>query len=119
MQTINYQDIATQLQNKSKVYAPTDQPGATHIKYDVFYDLGGMNYFNGQRNRRGYYISVRSVTRTERDGYSTESFGMFDGTKYFISPGELKRNSTKARRDAVASIDADLLHELTVHITKK
>lgn len=116
--TMNYQDIATQLQTKSKVYAPTELADATHIKYSVFYDLGGMNYFNGERNRRGYYLSVTPVTKEDRDGYSTESFTLFKGTKYFISGQELKRNTTKARRDATANVTAELIEKLTVHISK-
>lgn len=116
MQT--YETTATELQTKFKTYAPTDAAGATDIKYSVFYDLGGYNYFNGSRNRRGYYLSVAPVSRSDaNDGFIVESFAMFSGTKYFISPAELTRNSTKAASDARKAITADLIRELTEHVT--
>ena len=110
------QTIVTELQSKSKVYAPTDMDGVTDIKYNVFYDLGGFNYFNGERNRRGYYLSVTPVTRAQERGYSTESFGLFKGTKYFLSPDELKRSSAKAEAEARKFISAELIDELTNHV---
>ena len=110
------QAIVTELQTKNKVYAPTDLEGSTDIKYNVFYDLGGFNYFNGQRNRRGYYLSVTPVTRVQEGAYNTESFGLFKGTKYFLSPTELKRSSAKAEAEARKFISAELIDELTNHV---
>ena len=48
---------------------------ATHIDVEVYYTKGGPNYFAGGYTRRGYYISVKPVTR--RDGMV--SFTMFTG----------------------------------------
>ena len=113
---MNNENIATELQAKFKVYAPTTTEGATDIKYSVFYSLGGYNYFNGQQQRRGYYLSVQPVTRAEGNGYTSEQFSVFSGTKFFISPAELKRDSKKAATEARQNITAALIDELTGHV---
>lgn len=40
----------------------------THLKIELYYDLGGMNYFTGRAENRGYYLSVTPVERGMRDG---------------------------------------------------
>lgn len=105
-------DIAEQLQNTNKVYKEVDKPGATHLKFELFYDKGGMSYFSGQIQRRGYYLSVRYVTRKDMGTYMSESFGVFDGTKYFLNNQEVKRNSPKALAEARANITTKLLEML-------
>ena len=37
----------------------------THIDVEVYYDIGGMNYFSGRTSPRGYYVSVTPVTRKD------------------------------------------------------
>ena len=49
------------------------------VKVEVFYSKGGMNYFNYTQDKRGYYVSVRLVDRSIKNGYVTESFSMFEG----------------------------------------
>lgn len=69
-------------------YLPTTKE-STFIKAKLFYDKGGMNYFSGKEERRGYYLSVSPV---ERSG-NIETYTMFTGTKVFISSA--KRFSKK------------------------
>jgi len=72
---------------------------ATHLKVEVYYDKGGMNYFTGGTQRRGLYLSVSPVKRTEyEDGGSSESYTAFTGTKQLVK--ELKRFSDKVLNEA-------------------
>ena len=71
----------------------------THIKVEVYYSLGGMNYFTYKTERRGYYLSVCPVTIEERDGWRSEGFTLFTGTKWLLK--EVKRKSAKAETEAI------------------
>lgn len=72
------------------------------LKIEVYYDKGGMNYFNSKVERRGYWLSMRQVERDTREGgIVIESYGMFSGAKAFLL--EVKRKSEK-------SYDLSLIH---------
>lgn len=71
----------------------------THLKIELYYDLGGMNYFTGRAENRGYYLSVTPVERhTNSQGYATESFTAFTGTKILLNG--VARKSKKAENKA-------------------
>ena len=70
------------------------------LKTEVYYSLGGMNYFTSKNEPRGYYVSVSPVQREEREnGIIIESFTAFSGTKMLLL--ETKRKSDKAYSQAV------------------
>jgi len=48
--TTNVEELPTN--NKDKV-----------LKAQVYYDIGGPNFFSGGTNKRGYYLSTKVVTR--------------------------------------------------------
>ena len=63
---------------KSKKYLEVEQaPNATHIKVEVYYSKGGMNYFSATNEKRGIWVSVSPVTRKE----NSESYMGFSGSK--------------------------------------
>lgn len=68
------------------------------VKVSTSYEKGGTNYFNGQNNRRGYYIYAQKVERQNKYGYTTESFTMFEGAKKLLK--EVGRQSKKAELEA-------------------
>lgn len=70
------------------------------VKAEVGYELGGHNYYSGQNNRRGYYLYINSVERKESNGYSTESFTLFDGFKVVLV--EATRQSKGKEQLAIA-----------------
>jgi hypothetical protein len=71
------------------------------LKIEVYYDKGGMNYFNSKVEPRGYWISVRAVERDIRDnGICIESYPIMSGVKHFLL--EVKRQSDKAYDQAIA-----------------
>lgn len=47
------------------------------LKVELYYNKGGMNYFTGNSEPRGLYLSVSPVTVSER----SESFTAFSGIK--------------------------------------
>jgi hypothetical protein len=76
------------------------------LKVHLFYNKGGMNYFHGKEERRGYYLSVTPVEIEQRNGYQTEHFLMFSGAKRLVL--EVKRQSDKAYNQAVAMHNEEL-----------
>lgn len=72
---------------------------ATHLKVELYYDLGGMNYFTGNGESRGYYLSISPVER----GEIFESYTGFTGIKKCIK--QVKRKSNKAYNEAISEIN--------------
>ena len=61
---------------------PESDTKTTHIKCEVYYSKGGVNYFTYKNEARGYYMSVTPVER--KNGF--ESFIAFTGCKTCILP---------------------------------
>lgn len=59
---------------------------ATHIKIELNYNIGGMNYFSCRTEERGLYLSVTPVSRVQREGYVSESYSAFSGIKMLVKP---------------------------------
>lgn len=83
----------------------------THIDIDLYYNKGGMNYFTGSIERRGYYISIQPLTK----GTNTYSYTAFTGVKQLVK--EAGRYSAKTLNEFV--IDYDLVNSLIEHIVQK
>lgn len=64
----------------------------THVRTEVYYDKGGINYFTYKNTERGYYMSVMPVTRKG----GMESYTAFSGTKKLIVPCKAKCKSRSA-----------------------
>lgn len=76
----------------SKIYYPVkaNPKGTTDLKVELYYSLGGTNYFTYKQAARGYYLSVTPVTR---EG-CMESYTAFTGYKRCVHP--VKRRSKSA-----------------------
>jgi hypothetical protein len=61
-----------------------NKPGKTTLDVEVYYDLGGMNYFTGRTDRRGYFLSVSPITRFLVGG--GKSYLGFSGTHSLLLP---------------------------------
>lgn len=70
-------------------------PEGKELEISVYYDLGGMNYFTGEKNVRGYYMSVTPV---KRDGFSVSSM-LGQGYKKLLV--EVTRKSKKKEAEAL------------------
>lgn len=52
----------------------------THLDIELYYSKGGMNYFSGSNERRGLYLSVSPVTKSQ----SSCSYIGFSGVKELV-----------------------------------
>jgi hypothetical protein len=68
------------------------------LKVEVYYSLGGLNYFTGRQEKRGYYLSVTPVEIEDHGGYRTETVTLFSGVKELLK--EVTRRSKKAETEA-------------------
>ena len=74
--------------------------GANCLKAEVYYALGGYNYFTGKNESRGYYLSVSPVEIKECDsGFKSESYTAFTGYKFLLF--EASRKSQKGMDRAI------------------
>jgi hypothetical protein len=99
-----------------KKYEPIEGTNK-ELKIEVYYDKGGINYFNSKNEPRGYWLSMRQV-EVERQGRGIviESYGMFSGAKIFLK--EVKRYSQKTYEDAVILAE-EKIAELRLHVLGK
>lgn len=72
-----------------------DLEGNKKLELNVYYSLGGMNYFNYKNEPRGYYGSVTPVT-IER---GMMQFNAFSGIKTFLI--EVKRKNNRDYQQAI------------------
>lgn len=71
----------------------------THLRVELFYDLGGTNFFTSEIEERGYYFSVTPVERhTSPQGYTTERCTAFTGARILLN--SVARRSKKAENEA-------------------
>ena len=68
------------MKEQKKHIERSDLKGATHLEVSVYYTKGGTSYFTGGTSPRGYYISVRPVTKRD----SAISFDLFAGRKRLL-----------------------------------
>lgn len=83
------EDFTKNNERSTDVYFTSEQPllrDATHIKVSIYYSLGGMNYFTGRQDPRGYNVSVSVVTRKSERGYVSESLFLGEGFRAFLEP---------------------------------
>lgn len=86
---------------------PTDN--ANRIKVEVYYSLGGMNYFTYENESRGYYLSVSHVNHATSGGVRMESFVAFTGTKQLILPCKRRSAKREAQANELAKEQRDAL----------
>lgn len=86
--------------------------GCTDLEVSLSYNMGGTNYFTGNVEQRGYYLSVSPVTRKN----GCISYTAFSGTKMCIKA--VSRRSTKAEKEAYDLIPQYLDHLSEVVLQK-
>lgn len=79
---------------KKIIYLDKPTEDANALVIEVYYDKGGINYFTYKVERRGYYLSVCPVLKS--DGLI--SYTSFSGTKLLLK--EVARKSAKAEAEA-------------------
>ena len=91
-----------------------NRPGKTTLDVEVYYDLGGPNYFTGGNSPRGYYLSVSPVTRNG----AWKSYLGFSGVKQCIQPAN--RFSQKVLEQiAATALQHEVYPKLVAHVVGK
>lgn len=98
--------------NRHTKYFKVESKDCTHIKCELYYNLGGINYFTYKEEPRGYYVSVSPVTRSG----NCESYMGFSGIKKCVL--EVKRAS-KAAEAKAESLMEDAIKPLFDYIVEK
>lgn len=92
---------------------PTTDPERI-LEVEVYYDEGGMSYFTGNVNKRGYYLAVQPV---KLDG-GFRSITAFSGTKALVE--ETKRFSAKKLQEvALQAMQLPIYRTLLDHVLAK
>ena len=73
------------------------------VKVELYYSLGGYNFFTYKEEPRGYYLSASPVERSESCGCVMESYTAFSGIKKCIV--ECQRQSKKREAEALEKMD--------------
>ena len=104
-----------------KKFIPITSDKGTHIKVEVFYTKGGINYFTGTNERRGIYLSISPVKLTIYEGGGrSEGYVAFTGVKQFVT--ELKRANDKKLNEAAITylnLDNEVTKNLLNHVCEK
>ena len=87
------------MEHIKKEYLNTNKD-KTFLKCELYYSLGGMNYFTGRTEARGYYVSVSPVER----GGGWERYTAFSGWKKCVV--ECARKGKKAEAKALEVYEA-------------
>ena len=90
---------------------PVVEGNCTHVDVEVYYSKGGMNYFNGNVEKRGYYLSAQPLTKST----NSYSYTAFTGVKQLVK--EAGRYSPKVLDEIV--IEQNLINTMVEHIVEK
>jgi hypothetical protein len=89
--------MATSNDRYLKTYVPMGADSPEEMEIEVYYSLGGHNYWTGDTNRRGIYLSFWPVTRQKtedrRIGTVTRTVGDDRGRRMLLL--EQKRRNDK------------------------
>jgi hypothetical protein len=92
---------------------PTTDPDRI-LEVEVYYDEGGLSYFTGGVNKRGYYLAVQPV---KLDG-GFRSITAFSGTKALVE--ETKRFSARKLQEvALQALQLPVYRTLLGHVLAK
>lgn len=90
---------------------PVVEGDCTHLDVELYYYKGGMNYFTGSVEKRGYYLSAQPLTKKENSyGYTA-----FSGVKKLYK--EVGRYSHKTLDEM--QIDKEEINMLVNHVVEK
>lgn len=78
-------------------------PKVNTIECEVYYSKGGMNYFTGRNEPRGYYFSIQPLLIEDNGSWTARSFSAFSGAKDIVLP--CQRQSKKRYEEAKAMMD--------------
>jgi len=90
---------------------PVSEGNCTHVDVEVYYDKGGHNYFTGNLERRGYYLSVQPLSKGDR----SYSYTAFTGVKQLVR--EAGRYSSKVLSEFI--VEYEMMSNMIEHVIEK
>lgn len=75
-----------------------------NLRVELYYSLGGYNYFTYREEPRGYYLSVSPVDYSNKNGIITEMYGAFSGIKECIKTVTRKSKKAEAEAETIAKV---------------
>ena len=87
-----------------KRYIKANGKEVNALRCELYYSLGGINYFTYKNESRGYYLAVSPVNRSEH----MESYVGFSGVKKCLL--EVTRQSKKAEAKAEEMVHENLVN---------
>ncbi len=93
-----------------------NRPGTkTTLDVEVYYSLGGANFFTGGTDTRGYFLSVSPIAR---HGEGWKSFLSFSGVKVLLQPAN--RFSQKVLEQVAATaLQSEVYPRLVAYVCEK
>lgn len=86
------------------------------FKVQLYYNLGGTNYYSGREEKRGYYIGVTPVHLEDNGHYIIETSVAWTGIKDCIL--EVKRKSSKAEKQAMDLMTDEFIDSYINHVIR-
>ncbi|MAD75951.1 MAG: hypothetical protein CML20_14385 [Rheinheimera sp.] len=92
----------------------TGNPTVNTIEIELYYNAGGMNYFNYKVEKRGYYVSVTPYKISQDGHFKTKEYSAFSGIKTLV---EEASRFGKKKLDSI-TIDPDTRERLLAHVVQ-
>ena len=86
---------------------------STVLEVQLYYNIGGMNYFTGETMQRGLYVSVTPVQYSS--DRKVRSYSAFSGTCMAVKPME----RFNAKKLAEFKVSDSLITQLVRHVLSK
>lgn len=83
-------------------------PAREVLEVRLSYGLGGMNFFTGTTEPRGYYLHVSPITKSEARGFQMTGFTLFSGIKKLVQPAARFSEKTLASIEVTEEMIAPL-----------
>ena len=98
------------MNNRTEYIAIEPTREENNLEIHIGYEKGGINWYNGQNNKRGYYLYCTPCQKNIRtldngQSYSTISTILGKGVKMLLI--EVSRQSKKAEETATAKAEAE------------
>jgi len=74
----------------------------THLQVRIYYNLGGMNYFNYKMEPRGYYLSVTPVEYKIEGNIRSIGYAAFSGYKHLLKTVTRKSKKSESEAERIA-----------------
>lgn len=91
-------------------FLPMVSPASTHLKVEVFFSPGGLNYTTYKTERKGIYVGFTPVTREVTPTATVERYTFLAGMKMLLAETpRMNRKATAAHAERVFALAEGVL----------